>query len=197
MNYTQLINLINTSIQSGVPKNVTSQKLRQALLDIAQFSNETRGDYQGTATPSQNPDTPTTPVYFFATTSGTYTNFGGLVVDITEGINILSFVPGSGWSKTVVPIQINLPKQIEEWVRAEQFSVSGTAVISSGGVTLPQNIIYPDGTLGTLSNLSVTNGQITSVRFNYGVIQNPPYILLSIVYSGQFPQATYTPTNFN
>lgn len=106
MNYTELIAKITADIVPGLPKGITAEKLKSLFQEIAQFANETRGDYQGTAAPADNPGTPTDPVYYIASTSGTYTNFGGLVVTASDGVNYLSFVPGDGWSKTVVPIEL-------------------------------------------------------------------------------------------
>src|SRR5690606_19008039 len=106
MNYEDLINLLVESFKTGVPKNITADKLREALIKIAQFANITRGDYQGTASPSTNPGTPSTPVYYFAGQSGTYTNLGGITVDASEGISILSYA-GSACSEAVVPIELS------------------------------------------------------------------------------------------
>lgn len=106
MNYEQLSDLINANIIPGVPKGITAAKLKEILSELLDFTNLTQGDYQGTAAPTTNPGTPTTPVYYFATTTGTYTNFGGLAVTAGDGVNILSFIPGSGWSKAVVPVDL-------------------------------------------------------------------------------------------
>lgn len=84
--------------------------------------------------------------------------------------------------------------KVEQWARAEQFSVSGTDTISSGDVELPKNIKWPDGKTGTLSNLSVSDGSITSLRFNYD--STTKYITLTVDYSGTFPAASYTQTGF-
>lgn len=134
MNYEDLINLLVESFKTGVPKNITADKLREALIKVVEFANVTRGDYQGTATPTTNPGTPSTPVYYFARQSGTYTNFGGIEVDATEGINILSY-SGSAWSKAVVPIDLSgyatdtvlknvRSEDISDWYGGE-FNISG------------------------------------------------------------------------
>lgn len=106
MNYNDLIAKIAADFIPGVPKGINAEKLNGILNEITKFANETRGDYQGSAAPTDNPGTPTTPVYYIAESSGTYTNFGSLVVDVTQGVNYLSFVPGDGWSKTVVPVDL-------------------------------------------------------------------------------------------
>lgn len=103
MNYEDLINLLLESFKTGIPKNITADKLREALIKVVEFANITRGDFQGTATPSSNPGTPDGPVYYFAKESGTYSNFGGITVNIVEGISVLSF-NGSVWEKIVIPI---------------------------------------------------------------------------------------------
>ncbi len=120
MNYSELIAKITADIVPGLPKGITAEKLRALFNDLAQFANETRGDYQGTAAPASNPGTPTTPVFYIATTSGTYTNFGGLVVTAADGLNLLSFVPGSGWTKAVVPIELAGYASIEQFEKINQ-----------------------------------------------------------------------------
>jgi hypothetical protein len=51
--------------------------------------------------------TPTTPGYFFPTVNGTYTNFGGLVIDLTLGVTTISF-NGGIFKKQAVPIDLSL-----------------------------------------------------------------------------------------
>jgi lysophospholipase L1-like esterase len=50
---------------------------------------------------------PTVPGYFIPTVSGTYTNFGGLVVDLTLGMTTVTF-DGTAYKKQVVPINLSL-----------------------------------------------------------------------------------------
>lgn len=109
MTYTELIAKIAADIVPGLPKGITAEKLKSLFEDIAQFANETRGDYQGTAAPADNPGTPTDPVYYTATVAGTYTDFGGVVItseDIEGGWVQITFAPGTGWDKNVVSIEL-------------------------------------------------------------------------------------------
>lgn len=122
MNYTDLINKIAADIVPGLPKGVTAEKLKELFNELAQFANETRGDYQGPAAPADNPGTPTDPVYYIATTTGTYTNFGGLAVTASDGLNILSFVPGTGWSKAVVPIDLDQYAEKDSLIQVFDFT---------------------------------------------------------------------------
>src|SRR5690606_2305136 len=132
MNYEDLINLLVESFKTGVPKNITADKLREALIKVVEFANITRGDYQGTATPSTNTGTPSTPVYYFAGQSGVYINFGGITVDSTQGINILSY-SGSAWSKAVVPI--DLAGYAQEDLIYAQKSGSADLAFTKPGIT--------------------------------------------------------------
>lgn len=59
--------------------------------------------FKGGATTATVPDELLGPQIWQATQSGTYTNFDGLVVSLTEGVNYLTF-DGTTWRKTVIPI---------------------------------------------------------------------------------------------
>jgi len=52
--------------------------------------------YLGQAAPSTNPGTPGRPVYYTTATAGIYTNFGGIVVNDGEVVQLVWF---NGWSK--------------------------------------------------------------------------------------------------
>ena len=58
--------------------------------------------YKGVATPATDPSTPDEKVFYLASEAGTYTNFGGLVVELNE----VAILKGSGtsWSKEVAGI---------------------------------------------------------------------------------------------
>lgn len=68
--------------------------------------------YQGTLAVA---DTPTEDGFYFASESGTYTNAGGLVVDLAAGINIISVTDGQTVFDLVV-IPIDLSSQLAQTV---------------------------------------------------------------------------------
>lgn len=72
---------------------------------VNQITPLVQGSFGGSASPSDTPNI-TNNIWYFATISGTYTNFGGLVVDVTEGLTILVY-DGSVWEKSVVPIDFS------------------------------------------------------------------------------------------
>ena len=71
--------------------NTSSSNVQQALNEL--FKNAT---FAGIATPTTNPGTPDSPVFYIATTAGTYTNFSG--IKITEGEVVILEWRGS-WVK--------------------------------------------------------------------------------------------------
>lgn len=73
--------------------NTSASNVQQALNEL--FKNAT---FAGIATPATNPGTPDSPVFYIATTAGTYTNFSG--IKITEGEAVILEWRGSWVKKT-------------------------------------------------------------------------------------------------
>ena len=92
-------NTLKTSIEAVIKQNgnneITGPILQQTLLAMV---NSLGANYQyaGIATPTTNPGTPDQNVFYLASTAGTYTNFGGLVLADGE-IAILKY--NGAWSK--------------------------------------------------------------------------------------------------
>lgn len=82
-NYNNLLNTINGAIKTNGTGAITGQLL-QTILDGMVASLGAKYQYAGVATPSTNPGTPDENVFYLATQAGTYTNFGGLVVNDGE-----------------------------------------------------------------------------------------------------------------
>ena len=76
--------LLKSDIQQYIKQNgnneITGALLQQELLAMVN-SLGAGYQYMGCATPATNPGTPDQNVFYFAGTAGTYTNFGGLVVE--------------------------------------------------------------------------------------------------------------------
>lgn len=94
-------------------------------INVNQITPLVQGSFGGSASPSDTPNI-TNNIWYFATTSGTYTNFGGLVVDVTEGLTILVY-DGSTWEKSVVPI--DLTNYIQDGQLEESLSVLENKII--------------------------------------------------------------------
>lgn len=163
MNYTDLINKIASDIVPGLSKGISAEKIKELFNDIAQFANETRGDYQGSAAPADDPGTPTDPVYYIAESDGTYTNFGGLSVTAADGLNILSFIPGTGWSKTVVPIDLSSYAFKSELLEVDA-AISNITFESISGTEIPDNYYQQiSGALTSSTQYNTTKYNIASI----------------------------------
>src|SRR5690606_3605943 len=104
----------------------TAQDLKDELDAIA-------GGSQGAIAIS---DTPTEIGYYYPTESGTYTNAGGLVVDLTDGVTILIY-DGTNWGMQVVPVDL----ANYAWA-SETFGITTELVdVDSEAITLVQPTI--------------------------------------------------------
>jgi len=119
-NYNNLLNTINGAIKTNGTGAITGQLL-QTILDGMVASLGAKYQYAGVATPSTNPGTPDENVFYLATQAGTYTNFGGLVVNDGE---VCALKWDGTWVKEVTGAataeQVSqLGQEVEnpEWVR--------------------------------------------------------------------------------
>lgn len=97
-NYSTLKAAIQQVIKENGNNEITGNLLQQSLLAMI---NSLGSGYQfvGGATPATNPGTPDNNVFYLATENGTYTNFGGIVVE-----NEIAFLAWNGtWVKTSIP----------------------------------------------------------------------------------------------
>lgn len=94
-NYATLKGAIQDVVKTNGNNEITGALLQQSLLAMIN-SLGANFQYAGIATPSTNPGTPDQNVFYIASTSGTYTNFGGIVLADGE-IAILKY--NGNWSK--------------------------------------------------------------------------------------------------
>ena len=94
-NYATLKAAIAAAIRENGNNEITGNLLQQQLLAMVN-SLGVGYQYAGIATPATNPGTPDQNVFYFASTAGTYTNFGSLVLADGE-IAILKY--NGAWSK--------------------------------------------------------------------------------------------------
>lgn len=94
-NYANLISAIQNVVKTNGNNEITGALLQQSLLAMI---NSLGGYYQfaGIATPSTNPGTPDQNVFYLASTAGTYSNFGSIVIAENEAA-ILKY--NGTWSK--------------------------------------------------------------------------------------------------
>ena len=94
-NYATLKAAIQNVVKTNGNNEITGALLQQTLLAMVN-SLGVGYQYVGIATPATNPGTPDQNVFYIASTAGTYTNFGGLVLADGE-IAILKY--NGAWSK--------------------------------------------------------------------------------------------------
>lgn len=96
-NYATLKTAIQQVVKTNGNEEITGALLQQSLLAMI---NSLGGYYQfaGIATPSTNPGTPDQNVFYIASESGTYSNFGGLAVSDGE---VAIFKYNGTWTKGV------------------------------------------------------------------------------------------------
>lgn len=126
------------------------------------------GTFAGVATPSTNPGTPTSKVFYFALEAGTYSNFGGAVLE--EGLNILSW-NGSSWAA------IDLATGLANAQNEERTDLL-MALLGYNGFALPtfqknnsrvQTLIFPKAFASYLGEVTVQSGY----EIILGVSDNP------------------------
>lgn len=101
-NWTTLKAAIANVIKTNGNQEITGQVLQNVLNSIVNAIGE-NATFANIATPSTNPGTPDGPVFYLATQSGTYSNFGGIVVEDEAAILLYN---GSTWVKKATGIAL-------------------------------------------------------------------------------------------
>lgn len=94
-NWTTLKAAIAGVIKTNGNQEITGAVLQNTLNSIVNSVGE-NATFAGVATPTTNPGTPDGPVFYLATTPGTYSNFGGIKIAPGEAV-ILEW--GGSWTK--------------------------------------------------------------------------------------------------
>ena len=145
-NYTELKAAVSAVIKQNGNNEITGALLQNTLLSIINNVGA-NATYIGTATPKTNPGSPDGNVFYISATPGTYTNFGGLVLErgkaytITNGAN-------NAWSA----VAINIPS-IDAIIDLNNVKVDSDAIIDRINYfnnALFQNGYYLDDTGGTI-----------------------------------------------
>ena len=98
-NLANLLATIAANVYTNHNNEVTAQMVKDAMGAIVSTMGQSGYIYKGVATTSTNPSSPDANVFYIATAAGTYTNFGGIVVNAGE-VAILRGT-GTSWSKDV------------------------------------------------------------------------------------------------
>lgn len=97
MNYENLKALVNAKVYENTEQEITGEGLNEVLQSIV-ASLKKGYQFVGIATPTTNPGTPDQNVFYIASESGTYSNFGGLAVSDGE---VAIFKYNGTWTKEV------------------------------------------------------------------------------------------------
>lgn len=141
--FSTLLALINAQIKTNGLKAITGAKLNGVLV---QMVNELGSGYQfiDIATPATDPGTPDENVWYIASQAGTYTNFGGIIVNENE---VCALVWNGSWTKKVTgaatAAQVN---QLGQKVGKETSTITMTSADFSGIIYDGSGFIAATGT---------------------------------------------------
>lgn len=109
--YVQFGNQVNTKVGDGIK---TFSQLTYNL--------QVPSAFMGNAQKNTNPGIPLIPSFYFPSETGVYPNFGGLSIDIAEGLNIISW--NQTWSKIVVPLNLSTYLNKSEVEKQDSYSIN-------------------------------------------------------------------------
>lgn len=150
-NWTILKEAIASVIKTNDNQEITGQLLQNALNNIITNVGE-NATFAGIATPTTNPGTPDGPVFYIATTAGSYSNFSSLEVSKGETA-ILQWNNGT-WTKNAI-------KPMAEFESGIIYDVSAN---NDGAVFESLQALLSSSNLSTLIPTSVRYGGM-SIRF--------------------------------
>lgn len=116
-NWTTLKAAIADVIKTNGNQEITGAVLQNVLTNMVNSVGE-NATFVGVATPTTNPGTPDGPVFYLATKAGTYSNFGGIVVNDEEAC-ILQY-KDNYWVKTITEL---VPQSKTKTIQAQIVSI--------------------------------------------------------------------------
>lgn len=141
--FSTLLALINAQIKTNGLKAITGAKLNGVLV---QMVNELGSGYQfiDIATPATDPGTPDENVWYIASQAGTYTNFGGIIVNENE---VCALVWNGSWTKKVTgaatAAQVSqLGQFTSSFVDVSQYDAGLRLMMVGGSVVADTNANY-------------------------------------------------------
>ena len=106
-NYEQLKQAISDVIKTNGNQEITGAIMQNALLSIISTVGG-NATFAGIATPDTNPGTPDQNVFWIASKNGTYSNFGGIIVEYEV---VILYNKNGTWQKADSGIQVSLVKK--------------------------------------------------------------------------------------
>lgn len=141
-NYANLKSDIAGVIRTNTNEEITGDILQEQLLGMVD-SLGAGFQYKGVATPTTAPGTPDENVFYIASTAGTYTNFGSLVVAEGE-VAILKY--NGSWAKEVMgaatAAQVTQLGQNVGYLTCGTAAATSAKTVSRSGFVLSKNCIF-------------------------------------------------------
>ena len=163
-NWNILKSAIAETIKTNGNQEITGQLLQNVLNNIVTSVGE-NATFAGIATPTTNPGAPDGPVFYLASTPGTYNNFAGAV--IASGISVLEWKNSS-------------------WVKHVFFSIDDKPIAGS------ENLVKSGGVKEELDKLGAEIGNIVLQDEIRGYIQKSTGVWMLYENSGHYRiDATY------
>lgn len=126
---------------------------------------------------------------YVPTQSGTYVNFDNIVVELSDGLTLIS-QDRNGAQKITVPIDLSgyqpqtLLQLHTEWVYDWMAAAAGRDyTYNEEGYFTGGEIRWIDGVFGEINNVTIVDGRYTDIRFNRPAGENR-YITLRFEYDG-------------
>lgn len=164
--YNTLLMEINDAIKTNGQGAITGAILNTVLCSMV-MTLGTGYQFKGIASPNGEPGTPDAKVFFIATTPGTYTNYGGVVVG--KGISIIRW--DNSWSVTsILTIDTVLSSNSENPV-ANQTILHALDEVAALINSTPERQLVLTSERGYYLNSSGSK-----VSFNAGYITNPVHV---------------------
>lgn len=143
-NWTILKAAIASVIKTNGNQEITGQALQNVLNNIINNLGA-NATFANIATPSTNPGTPDGPVFYLATQSGTYSNFGGAIVENEAAILLYN---GSTWVKKATGIALteSVLNLVAKSTIIDPQTLNSYNKINPNELNLGKSISHVDGT---------------------------------------------------
>lgn len=154
-NWSELKASVAEVIKTNGNQEITGQVLRNVLNSI--ISNVGgNASFVDIAIPSTNPGTPDGPVFYLATQNGTYSNFGGIVVENEAAILLHN---GSTWVKKATGIALteSVLNLVAKSTIIDPQTLNSYNKIDPDRLILGKGIVPTTGKEGNYSNLACSN----------------------------------------
>lgn len=142
-------------IKTNGNQEITGQVLQNVLNNIVSSVGE-NATFANIATPSTNPGTPDGPVFYLATQSGTYSNFGGAIV---ENEVVILLYNGSTWVKKATGIALteSVLSLVAKSTIIDPQTLNSYNKIDPDRLILGKNIKSADGSVYNLTETFISN----------------------------------------